>query len=224
MEDAQNTVVSEVAPQTPDAPSEQVVPTDQGTQAPEAVSDTADTLLAGKYKSTEELESAYLEAQRKITELAQTKVDQVPTGYKEPDPIAPADDLFDESTSQSLTQWYARQREAERAAEFERKHKEELADPLLAGAVKHLISQANREGKIIDQEQALKEAQAELNKRINPQVKTANQEGLKEGQELALKKQQAGAVGDTSQANPVVDDADLSAADYATKYGFTRAR
>ena len=75
------------APSEPDV-SPEGIPEEGETSSSAPDKDTAETLLAGKYKSPEELERAYKEAERKISELGEKAkkaelVDRVVEKYKE---------------------------------------------------------------------------------------------------------------------------------------------
>lgn len=133
-----------------------------------------------------------------------------------------APSAFDPETAQALDAWYTRRREIEKGEEFKRRNADKLADPVLAGTVSHIILKENAAGRYIDQEEALKQAEAILDERSKPRVEAAKTQGVEEGQELALKKQQAGAVGDTTVAAPNVPDDKLSAEELRKKYSIPR--
>lgn len=128
---------------------------------------------------------------------------------------------FDPETQRALSDFYERQREKERTEEFIRKHREDLADPIVAALVKDVIGSENEQGRYIPHEEALKRAKDIIAERTKPQVEQAREEATKEGEELAVKKQQASAVGDVSSKEVRSDD-ELTAEEYATKYNLPR--
>lgn len=113
--------------------------------------------------------------------------------------------------------------EAYRAAEFARKHADELKDPILYSRVAGIIRESNAKNQAIDQEEALSQAKKEIEARLAPQVKDAKSEGFTEGQEIAQQKQKLGAVGDVNKVSPKVDPSQLSAKEYAEYFGLPRA-
>lgn len=227
MADEENNVSQQVAPQDDSAQIEQVAPTETDAQSPDesnAASDTEDLIL-GKFKSTEDLAHAYEEAQRKITEISQSRPAQENQPVIPPFPqipLIPAQP-FDESTQGSLDAWYAAKREQEKISDFTTKHAEELKDPVLDGTVRRLLAEARDNRTYLDQEDALAQAKDLLDKRLNGQVKEASKDALAEGQELARRKAQAGAVGETTIKAPVKDESQMSAKEWAEANGISRA-
>lgn len=225
---------------TPTAPSA----TDAGTQSQEDVStsqketdspitdvETEKKLYAGKYDSPEAMEYAYIEAQSKLTQLAQEKANLERMNQQVPDTAnAEAVPELDPTVVPALDNWlgnrfegmYAQRRENEKAQEFELKHADELKDRLLRATTKDIIQEANAKGERIDQEAALNQAKRELEQRANPKVQEAEEKGFQEGHDLAKAKTQAGAVG-TSKAGQKVDPSKLSAAEYAEYYNLPHA-
>jgi hypothetical protein len=132
------------------------------------------------------------------------------------------DGPFDPETTQALRETIRREREAEKEAEFVRKHRQDLEDPILAGTVQRLIADANAKGMYIDQEDALSRARQMIEERIKPQISQAKREGEIEGSDVARQKQQAAAVGDTSAKAPAKSDSELTAEEFAAKNGLKR--
>ncbi len=217
MTDEKDTATPEVAPQADGTQPEQVASTKKEAQAPETAKETAEEkLYAGKYKSVEEMEKAHEELQSKFTKTAQEKAElerlsgQVPEeGYP---PTEPSE--LDPAVVPALDNWYQDRREREKAAEFARKHTEELKDPVLSGTVQRLITEANFNNKQLDQEEALTQAKKLLDERIKPQVKEAQTQGEQEGAKIAQEKAKLGSVGETPTSEKF-DESKLTADEWA---------
>lgn len=214
----------QVAPEGESTQDEQVASTEDTTEAnpPEdSNSDKGDELILGKFKSQADLEKSYQELERETTRLRQQKPQAPQEQPQIPDSGTNNPEYFDKETQDSLERWYSQKREAEKVAEFRRKHADDLKDPLLDGAVRRIIADANSQGLYKDQEEALAEAKQMLDERTKPQVREAKNEGFEEGAEIARKKQQAGA-GGGSKAKEKVDPDSLSAAEFAEIHGLKR--
>jgi len=222
-DDAENTVIEPVAPGNDSAQSEQGASPAPEDSSPETPTDT-EPLLAGKYKSVEDLESGYKELERHLGERQTTYQPVQPQGYPTYPPLPPLPQApaFDPETQAALDEALDRKLEERKAIEFARKHAKELEDPILDGAVRRIISDSNLRGQRVDQEEALSQAKEMLEKRLNPQVNKAEAQGFEEGQEVARKKQQASAVGDTGSKSVPKEDDELSAAEFAAKYNLVR--
>lgn len=223
--DATNNAETPVAPEVPSTQSEQGAAPETAATPPDGSEDKGELLL-GKFKSQDDLVKSYKEMESEYTKARQALKEREAAGNV---PAAPATDtmtnageeLFDPETEKSLKTWYAKQREQEKTQEFIQKHSEELADPLLSGAVTHLIREANRRGEYLPQEKALEDAKKMLDERTKPKVEEAKAAAFSDGQEIARKKEQAGAVGE-GKANQTVDPDTLSAAEYAEYHGLSR--
>lgn len=112
--------------------------------------------------------------------------------------------------------------EQQKAADFQRKHAQDLSDPLIAATTAHLIREANARGDYVDQEEALNRAKDMISERATPKIKEASEQGLREGQELAKKKLENTAIGTTTSASPKLDDSKLSADELRRKYNIPR--
>lgn len=223
--DTENTPEVEVAPQTEGTQSEQVASTETEATPPQAAEET-EKLYAGKYKSAEEMEKAYIEAQSKMTQLAQEKsfyeklserVDRVPAQ-------APADEpSLDPESEQAVRAAARREWDEMERQKFISKHGEELNEnPILAGTVRELIARENNAGRFADRESVLQQAKEMLEKQTKPVVKEAQAQGFKEAQQKAQLKNQAGAVGNTNYKEPVLDDSSLSAEELRKKFNVPR--
>lgn len=217
MSDAENTTAAELAAQINGTQDEQASPADNVDITPSNAEETREErLLAGKYKSVDELESSYLELQRNYT--ASRQAQRVAPVQQ---PAAPS--VFDDDTEAGIARIVdsrvERTLEVKRAEEFARKHADDLKDPLLRGAVLVEIQDANARGEIIDQEVALANAKRALDSRLAPKVDEAKKTSFDEGKNVARGKELAGAIGGTSTKAPEVDPESLSADEYAAYYG-----
>lgn len=228
-EDVENNVDVPVAPVNDIAQNEQEVSSETETNSPYAPADNEDLIL-GKFKSQDDLIKSYQELERQNTRTRQME----PQGYSPYPPqyyppVQPAYEsapAFDADTERGLSQFLDRELskklEERKAMEFAQKHAKELEDPILDGAVRRIIQDANSKNLRLDQEDALRQAKELLEKRLGPQVKKAEAQGFEEGQEIARKKAQAGAVGEVSAKSPVKGDDELSSAEFAAKYNLAR--
>jgi hypothetical protein len=218
MTDAEDKTAEQLATEISNPQTAQVDPTDEGSQSPAPAPATRDELVFGKFKTLDEAEKGYKELERAYTVSRQASSTPAPQPV-----VPPTETLFDNDTEQGITSIVEARMtarlERERAAEFARRHKDDLADPLLRGAVLLEIQDANTRGEYMDQETALENAKKALETRLNPKVEAASKESFEEGKTLARRKEQAGAVGGTNASTPQKDDADLSAGEYAAKYG-----
>lgn len=114
-----------------------------------------------------------------------------------------------------------RKYEAKRAEDFARKYATELSDPIIRATVVDIIQNENRAGRRIDQEDALNQAKKLLDERLKPVVQDATKQAFNEGQNLGIAKLQNGAIGETNQVAPVMDDDSLSSEEYARKYNLS---
>jgi hypothetical protein len=212
MEDVEKQVAEPTVQEeaTTSEPTEEVAQTDdtQPTQADESnqSDDVVKTVPYDRFKEVND-EVKYL---REQVANVQPPVEQ---------PYVPE---LEEESARAVKQTVLSTVEEIRAAEFERKHADELKDPLLSSRVQAIIRENNSKGQVIDQEAALSQANKELEARINPAIKQAKQDGVKAGQETAHAKEQAGAVGDTNRPKVDVDPSGLSAEEYAKYYGLKR--
>lgn len=217
----------EVAPQESDAQSEQATAADDAVESPEEAPTDKDEKILGKFNSVEDLAKSYQELESKYTKASQTRSETdreqapVDTGYQ-PSAASMANTAFDDETQSALDQWYAQRRESEKAAEFVRANADKLSDPLLAGATKQIIAEENRAGRSIDQQEALKRAEALLEERLTPRTKEAAKSAFDEGQSIAREKQRQGAVGEVGKVPSEKDDSQLSSDEYAAKYKIPR--
>lgn len=221
MEEAENTPVQEVAPQPDEAQSEQVAAPSEADTTPDAAPDTSEKLYAGKYKSPEDMEKAYIEAQSKMTQLAQEKA-RLEAAQIQQDLVQPTESAFDEETTSYVKRIYAEEREREKVAEFVAKNAEKLADPVIRGAVKEIIAEARNAGQYIEQSEALRLAESQIESRLSKKVSEAKATGEKEGLEIATKKEQLGGIG-TTAGKADVDPSKLSAKEYAEYYQLKKA-
>lgn len=222
MEDAENTSAAELAVRIGGAQDEQVAATEEAAVSPAGAEATREErLLAGKYKTVEDLESSYLELQRNYTASRQNA--RVATPAQQPAASAQVETLFDNETIHGIRAVSRDVLEQEKAAEFGRRHREELADPLLRGAVRIEIEEANARGEYMDQETALANAKAALEARLAPKVEKASKESFEEGRDLTRRKEQAGAIGSVSASSPATDPDTLSAEEYAAYHGIPYA-
>jgi len=211
MEEAVNEVETTTQPES--APVEQT--TDAPVEAPVVESNDTEEKISkvipydrfhevnSKAKQLEE-ENAYLKA------------------MMERQPQVPGDSPFDEDTAKALDAYVEQKLESKKAADFARRHADELTDPLLSGAVQRLIADANHKGQYVDHEEALNTAKKMLEERIKPQIEQAKNQGIEEGQEVAKKKEQAGAIGQPAKNEPI-DESRMSAAEMAKYYNIPRA-
>jgi len=228
--DTENTPQEPLAEET-GAQSEQVVEPEESTDSPAAAAETEEKIYAGKYRSVDELERAYVESQSKMTLLAQEKANLERMRRQEPVNEATAEDIpqLDPTVVPALDSWlsnrfedmYARRREIDKAKEFEKTHADDLKDPFVRARTRDLIIEANAKGEYVDQTEALQKAKKELEQRYTPQVKEAKEKGFQEGHELAKAKTQAGAVGE-SKHREKIDPSKLSAAEFAEYYNIPR--
>ena len=225
MQDAENK--AEEVPVAPDAEtpqSEQVAETDDSANAPVDAPTDKEELLLGKFKSVDDLKKGYQELEQKFTKQRQSEKTTQQEDESQQTQQVPLENTvgFESETQSALDSWYGQRRESERALEFRTKHKDELQDPILKGAVNQLIADANAQGNYKDREEALTEAKEMLNQRLQAGTQTAKKKRLQEGQELALAKQHAGTVGEGRKEEPINDD-QLSSAEFAKKYNLPRA-
>lgn len=225
--DTENTPEVEVAPQTEGTQSEQVASTETEATPPQAAEET-EKLYAGKYKSAEEMEKAYIEAQSKMTQLAQEKsiLEKMTERVSErvSERVAPVEEAsFEPETEQAVRAAARKEWDEMERQKFLAKHGEELKEnPVLAGTVRELIARENNAGRFADRESVLQQAKEMLEKQIKPVVKEAQTQGFKEAQQKAQLKNQAGAVGNTNYKEPVLDDSSLSAEELRKKFNVPR--
>ena len=223
----ENTPVAPNATEIGTQSQEGVATSETATDSPTTAVETEEKLYAGKYKSPEELEKAYIESQSKMTQIAQEKANLERMSQQVPDEAnAEANPELDPTVVPALQNLfkneYAQLREIERAQEFERKFADDLKNPLVRDRTQGIIREANTKGERVDQEIALNQAKKELEQLSTPQVKEAKEEGFKEGHELAKAKTQAGAVG-SSRDKGTIDPSKLSAKEFAEYYNLPRA-
>lgn len=225
MSDDQDKTAEQLATEISNPQIAQVDPTEDGSQSSSSAQETKDEMILGKFKSQDELVRGYQELEHKLRttrpEVSQPRVSQPVT----PSPIETIFDFDNETVvgiSSIVDRRVQEKLEQERALEFARKHKDELADPLLRGAVLIEIQEANGRGEYLDQETALANAKRALESRLSPKVEEASKESFKQGQDLSRKKEQAGAIGDTSVKTPAVDPENLTAEEYAAYYNLER--
>lgn len=221
MNDTENTPVIEVAPQSNEAQSAQEATPDVVATPPEAAQATEERLFAGKYKSAEDMEKAYLESQSKMTQLAQEKA-KLESQQVQNDLLQPVETGFDEESVNLVKSIYAQERERERVSEFVTKNAEKLADPVVRGAVKEIIAEARNSGQYIDQNEALRLAEVQIEARLSKKVNEAKAIGEKEGLEVAAKKEQLGGIG-TTAGKSEVDTSKLSSKEFAEYHQLNRA-
>jgi hypothetical protein len=235
MADEVNTPEVPAAPLPTDgASTEQVAGTETPANAPAPAADGDNRLYGGKYKTVEELENAHKSLQGEYTRVTQgrgTPPVQEPQGgadtrpgYENPagQPDGSGEPLFDEQTQAALDANYWANREKEKAAEFVRKHKEELADPVLDGTVRRLLAEAREKGEYLEQEAALDRAKKLVEERVKPKAEEARQEGFEQGNELARDKEKLGAIGEGAPRENV-DATKLKAEEFAQFKGLPRS-
>jgi len=238
MTDAENTVEEpQVAPEGEDNQSEQVAETETSANAtPESeetpedssAGDTEEKLFAGKYKTVEEMEKGYKEAQTKITQVSQEKanLERQTAPPVEPRNVPQLDPDADVAVRQAFKEEWHKQEQAKenrKADVFLAKHKTELdSDKLLDGALRGVFAEARQSGEYIAHEEAFTKAKKLLDDRVKPKIKEAKAQGEEEGREIAKKREQLGAVGQTGK-NTKVDPSTLPAEEYAKYLGLTRA-
>lgn len=217
MENSQTEVQPQEATQ-----SEQVDTTAEVSNSPE-VSSVKEELILGKFKSAEDLAKSYQELERKFTleRMARNQVqeEQVPTGY--PPELDETSAAAVDSIVQRRLQEREIQAEQRKIDKFIARHGDELNDPFLASRISSIISEANRQGKYVEHEEAFKQAKSELETRLKPRIDEAKNEGVKEGNYIAQQKEQLGAVGQSGKRE-TIDPNKLSAAEYAKFYGLNR--
>jgi hypothetical protein len=211
--DTENTPIEEVAPQADVAQSDEVAPTETVATPPETAQDTGEKLYAGKYKSPEDMEKAYVEAQSKMTQLAQEKA-RLEAAQVTQEFVQPVTSEFDEETTNYVKSIYAQERERERVTEFVTKNQEKLADPVVRGAVKEIIAEHRARGEYIDQNDALRLAESQIETRLSKKITEAKASGEREGLEIATKKEQLAGIG-TTAGKSEVDPSSLSAKEFA---------
>lgn len=219
MSDQEDKTAEQLATEINSPQSEQADPADDGSQSSVDAPTTNDELILGKFKDTDALASAYQELERNYT--ASRQAPRTPA----PKPVVPSqsDSVFDNDTLVGIRSVARAELEAAKVEAFARNHKDELADPLLRGAVLIEIQEANARGEYIDQEVALGNAKRALDARLTPKVEKASKESFEEGKNLTRRKEQAGAIGGTSTAKSDVNPDELSAEDYAAYYGIPHA-
>lgn len=218
MSDAENNSAAELALQISEAQHAQVDPTDEGSDSPAIAPATREELILGKFKSQDDLISAYQELERNHTASRQAQ-----RAAQVQQPVVPQSEaIFDNETTHGIRSIFKAELEQEKATDFARRHREELADPLLKGAVLVEIQEANARGEYMDQEAALANAKRALENRLAPKVEAATKEVTEEQRALARKREQAGAVGGTNMVNPQVDPETLTAEEYAAYHGLNR--
>lgn len=214
--DTENTSIDPVAPVADAAQSEQVATTETVDTTPVTAPDTSERLYAGKYKSPEDMEKAYVEAQSKMTQLAQEKA-KLEALQVQQEFVQPVASDFDEETTNFVKSIYVQERERERVSEFVTKNQEKLADPVVRGAVKEIIAEARNSGQYIDQNEALRLAEQQIESRLSKKITEAKASGEKEGMEIATKKEQLGGIGITA-GKQEIDPSKLSAKEFAEFY------
>jgi hypothetical protein len=191
MADEVNTPEVPAAPLPTDgASTEQVAGTETPANAPAPAADGDNRLYGGKYKTVEELENAHKSLQGEYTRVTQgrgTPPVQEPQGgadtrpgYENPagQPDGSGEPLFDEQTQAALDANYWANREKEKAAEFVRKHKEELADPVLDGTVRRLLAEAREKGDTWSRKPPSIEPKSLLKNVSNRRLKKPDRKGL----------------------------------------------
>lgn len=216
MSDEENKTAEQLAAELNSPQIEQVAPTDDGAQSPASVPATRDELILGKFKTQEDFERSYLELERNFTTSRQAREVYTP-------PVPSLTEAFEPETVSGIRSIAWEVHEEERANEFARKHREELADPLLRAVVLNEIREANVRGEIMDQETALENAKRALDARVAPKVEQASKTSFDEGQAIARRKEQASAVGSTSVPTPDVDIDSLTSEEYANHFGIPHA-
>lgn len=136
--------------------------------------------------------------------------------------IQPSESNFDEETTSFVKRVFAEEREREKVAEFVAKNADKLADPVIRGAVKEIIAEARSAGQYIDQSEALRLAESQIDSRLSKKVSEAKATGEKEGLEIATKKEQMGGIG-TTAGKTEVDPSKLSSKEFAEYYQLKRA-
>lgn len=219
--DTENTPVEPVAPVANETQSEQVASTETEATPPQAAEDTEERLYAGKYKTPEEMENAYIESQRKMTQTAQEKAFLEKMLEKESRPIE--EPSLDPDSEQAVRAAARKEWDEMERQKFLAKHGEELDNnPILAGTVRELITRENRAGRYADRESVLQQAKDMLEKQVKPVVKEAQEKGFKEALEKANLKNQSGAVGNTNYKEPALDDSSLTAEELRKKFNVPR--
>lgn len=220
MSDAEDKTAEQLAAELNGPQNEQVGVAEDTSQPSSGVQETSGEPILGKFKTQEELIRGYQELEHKLRTTRPVE----PSRPAQQPAESPA--IFDPETEHGISRIVearlAREKalqEQERAEAFARKHADELSDPLLRGAVLVEIQEANARGEYLDQESALANAKAALERRLNPKVEAAKKESFDEGISVARRKEQAGAVGGTNTKTPEVDPETLSAEEYAAYYG-----
>jgi len=212
----------EVAPQENSTQNEQVVTTEEVTQAPVAQTDKVD--IPEKFQNEDgtadvnKILESNKELESKFTKSRQPE--QRPTTEQVPARKATQANPFDNETTQGVENLVAKGIENAKAREFEQKNVKDLKDPMIYGTTARLIQEAGQRGEYLGQEDALSQAKEMLSERIKPATKEATAKGVAEGKEIAKKKEQAQAIGQTGKHADVNPD-DLSAEEFAKHHGLT---
>lgn len=214
MSDVEDKTAEQLATEINSPQNAQVDVAEDTSVSPADAPATREELILGKFKTQEDLIASYQELERNYTasRQARTTPRQQPTA-------APANTVFDDETEAGISSIVEAKLEEKRAQEFARKHADELADPLLRGAVRIEIEEANARGDYMDQEEALANAKRALESRITPKVEAASKESFDEGKEVARRKEQAGAIGGVNSKSPEIDPSELNADEFAAYYG-----
>lgn len=202
-----------------ETPAEQVVATAEVTDAPDTASDKEEKLLAGKFKSVEDLEKSYQELQSEFTRTRQAERvtdEQVPEYV--PSPVETDLSQYNEEDVRVIQNLAQQALVKEKIADFYDRHGDELRkDSLLAAAVERKMRNMASRGTRINPDIAYNQAKSELEERLQIKTQVAKEEGLQEGKQIAKTKEQLGAVGETSRVEEVSDD-QLSATELKKKY------
>lgn len=216
MPDEENKTSEQLAAEINSPQIEQVDVTEETSQSPDDAPSTSDELILGKFKTQDDLVKGYQELERNYTASRQART------TPQPQPAVIPSEVFDTDTVTGIKSIFEAELERKKVEDFARKYKDDLADPLLRGAVLVEIQEANARGEYLDQESALENAKRALETRLTPKVAAASKESFDEGKDISRRKEQAGAVGGTNAASPKVDPDSLSAAEYAEYMGLER--
>lgn len=200
--------------------NEQVDATQEASQSPARAQAISDELILGKFKTQDDLIRSYQELERERTVSRQTSATHVTE-----QPAQPAQPVqFDQETVLGIKQVAAQMLEEQKVDAFLLKHGDELgSDPLLRGAVQLEIHEAKQRGEYIEHEVALSNARKTLDARLTARIEEATKQSLEKERTLSRRKEQAGAVGGTSQAAQDPDPDTLSAEEYAAYYNLDRS-
>ena len=218
MNDVENKTAEQLATEINSPQNEQADLADNRSYSPDGAQSTREELILGKFKSVDDLAAGYQELERSFTASRQRRE----TPVQQP-AAAREESQFDSDTVTGIKSILKAELEQDRASKFAHEHQEELADPILRGAVLLEIREANERGEYMRHEDALKKAKTALEQRLQPKVEAASKESFDEGKNLARRKEQAGAIGSVSGKATEVDPNTLNADDYAAYYGLERS-